>query len=132
MPLLAPPPPRANTPISDPLARASQTNLKSRALNLKEEIKGTSVHTAFAPTLRAGGEPLMTIQWILEVQVALLAGAGVMITVHHFGLPRAEESEKVYFEGHLPSIKKTKETIMAQSPKGGPSMHDTPPSVAED
>ena len=43
-----------------------------------------------------------------------------------FGLPPSEDvfATTQAFEGQLPSIKMTKETILSHWPKPGPSMHD--------
>ena len=47
------------------------------------------------------------------------------LTVSDFGFPAEEFTETAVFEGQLPSIKKTKETILLQSPvKKGATMHD--------
>lgn len=47
-------------------------------------------------------------------------------SVQDFGFPVEEQVAINFFEGDLPSIKKTKESILKASPiKGGPNMHDS-------
>ena len=79
----------------------------------------------FRATLRAA---VCVRRRILTVQVSLLGVAGQQFSVLDYGYPdtSANDQPQVY-EGHLPAIKKTKESILAASPKKGPSMHDTPP-----
>ena len=106
------------------LEETGRDNLKTRALNLKLAIaKADWVPAEFATSLRTNGEANVTIRWILEVQAALLRGK---FSAHDFGLPLpSEDDNQQYFEGQLPSIKRTHKTIMATSPKKGPKMHET-------
>ena len=106
------------------LEELSTSNLKTRALNLKQAIaKADWVPKEFETSLRTNGEHIVTIRWILEVQSALLRGK---FTPYDFGLPIGEGDDNMqYFEGQLPSIKRTHKTIMATSPKKGPKMHET-------
>ena len=70
----------------------------------------------------------------MTAQVLLLQYAGDKqgLTEHDFGLPVEKvDQEAQIFEGGLPSIKMSKETIMSRSPKKGPRMHDTPPRPDE-
>ena len=57
----------------------AQEHLKQRALNLRDLIKGSPVGDEYCTTLRTAGERFITVQWILEVQVALLAETGVRV-----------------------------------------------------
>ena len=101
------------------LKETGSSNLKTRALNLKQAIaKADWVPGEFANSLRTNGENTSTIRWILEVQSALLRGK---FSAHDFGLPLPEgdEDSPQYFEGQLPSIKRTHKTIMSTSPKKG-------------
>ena len=69
---------------------------------------------------------------ILEAQCALLAIVNKSAyTIYDFGAPAESpvDSSQV-FTGNLPSIKKSAATILAASPKKGPTMHDTPPKPA--
>lgn len=56
---------------------------------------------------------------------------GAPWTVTDYGMPPASADELQVYAGQMPSIKKSKETIMSQSPTKGPSMHDTPPSIKD-
>ena len=70
---------------------------------------------------------------ILNAQCTLLkicCPSANPFTAYDYGLPKQKEDPTVQvqvFEGNLPSIKMSHRTIMANSPKKGPSMHDTPP-----
>ena len=68
---------------------------------------------------------------ILDVQVLLLAvlsNKPAKFTVFDYGLPSNGAVEQQIYENNLPSIKKSHASILATSPKKGPTMHDTPPS----
>ena len=110
--------------------------MRTRALALKDQIKGTDVYDEYASSLRTGGESNAVIQWIIDVQVSLLERAKpqILVTAQDFGMPADEPaSVTAYFDGRLPSIKMTKETIAENSPvKPGPTMHDTPPRPVEE
>ena len=83
-------------------------------------------------SLRVHGPEDELIFWILDAQ-ALLANvlAGKSFSAADFGLPSAAGgSASQVYDGELPSIKKTKKSILSSSPKKGPNMHDTPPKPA--
>ena len=105
------------------LQQTGDSNLKTRALNLKAAIaKADWVPDEFSSRLRTNGENNATIRWILEVQSALVHGK---YSPYDFGLPNDEQLDDQYYDGELPSIKKTKKSILASSPKKGPKMHET-------
>ena len=52
-------------------------------------------------------------------------------TVYTFGWPSDDGLEKQVYEGQLPTIKKTKESIQKNLPRKGPTMHDTPPKSCD-
>lgn len=66
---------------------------------------------------------------ILEAQCALLSAVGAKEswTPQDFGFTKEVAGDAQVFTGSLPSIKKSHGSIMAASPKKGPTMHDTPP-----
>ena len=107
------------------LEETGRDNLKTRALNLKLALaKADWVSDEFATSLRTNGEANVTIRWILEVQSALLRGK---FSAYDFGLPppAADDDNQQYYDGQLPSIKRTHKTIVSTSPKKGPKMHET-------
>lgn len=64
------------------LERLKSSNLKRRALELH-----TAAGPELSPQLKSGlGTPAL-VQWILELQVAVCASAGVHVTLHDFGEP---------------------------------------------
>ena len=67
---------------------------------------------------------------ILEAQIDLLrilvGKTGYTIADFGFPVDKTEDGPQTIVTD-LPSIKRSKETIMATSPKKGPKMHDTPP-----
>lgn len=105
-------------------------NLSTRARDLRAEIKGTDIGDVHYSTLRCGGERDMTIGWIIDVQVALLAKkAKYTATRQSFGFPVLQPFEiGQAYGGELPSIKMRepaiKERIKTSFVKGN-SMHET-------
>jgi hypothetical protein len=115
------------------LSQLPKQNLQTRALNLKAVLENvTWVPADFCKACRTKGETSDTIFWILQGQALLLQGLGHTVDATSFGWPAENgEAPREVFSGDLPSIKKTKETIMNDKkayPKPGASMHDTPPS----
>ena len=106
------------------LQQTGNENLKTRARNLQDAIKKVDfIPAEFAGRLRTNGESRTVIRWILEAQAALLQG---QFSIADFGFPVDEEDKDVQvFAGDLPSIKRTKKSILATSPKKGPRMHET-------
>ena len=108
----------------DQLSQLPKKNLQTRALDLKSVIQAN--YAAHSGKLRSHGPNEQTILWILEAQALLLSGYGYSVSAHDFGYPLPEmEQASQSFEGKLPSIKMTKETILQRSPKPGPGfVHD--------
>ena len=108
--------------------------LQQRALDLKSAIAkcewvAPATIAQYRDTLRVHAEAIVTIKWCLDVQILILKNK---YTLNDFGLPQVEAehftelaSQRV-FEGKFPTIKKTKESIMSESPTKGPINHDVP------
>ena len=112
------------------LEQLPSQNLQTRARDLKDVLsKQAAVPEDFIKACRPNGESKATIQWILQGQCHLLAGLGHTHSPADFGFPAPEPggigAEAQIFAGELPSIKKTKESILASGIlKAGPNMHD--------
>ena len=110
----------------DQLAQLPKQNLQTRSLDLKSIIQAN--YAGHCGKLRSHGPADSTILWILEAQALLLSAYGYSVSAHDFGYPLPEngiEQASASFEGKLPSIKMTKETILQRSPKPGPGfVHD--------
>ncbi len=87
----------------------------------------SSDNEVFCNKCRPNGETKLTIKWILEAQCLLLNRLGYAYAIRDFGWlsePESDENPPQVFEGQLPSIKKTKESVLATTMKPGPNMHD--------
>ena len=110
------------------MARHTSAHLR---LHAHAEIRGTDIGDKYCATLRTGGICKDTIEWVIDVQVALLAKAvkHTRFTPRTFGFPvLAPEEIGLPFEGQFPSIKMTEKTIRANIAGDfvkGNSMHDT-------
>ena len=61
----------------DHLSQVEKKNLSTKALDLRERIKAVpQLHAKYATTLRTGGESILTIRWVLQVQADLLSARG--------------------------------------------------------
>ena len=128
---------------------------------LKDPQFSSLVQKEFVDSLREHGDLALCIQWcaallplpraprplethffsffsrrlrrMLEAQCILLSVSGVKptYTPQDFGAAAKTSESTEVFTGNLPSIKMSKETILARSPKKGPTMHDTPPKPTE-
>ena len=100
------------------LEQLPSQNLQTRARDLKDILlsKQAVVPEDFIKACRPNGESKATIQWILQGQCHLLAGLGHTHSPADFGFPAPEPggigAEAQIFAGELPSIKKTKESIL--------------------
>ena len=110
------------------LEQVPRRSLQARALDLKKILQPLSgIPAGFCNECRTN-MPEQTMLWILQGQCHLLATFGKGATPEDFGYPAPDEtasSPKQIFNGELPSIKKTKESILASGIlKAGPNMHD--------
>ena len=109
------------------LEQVPRRSLQKRALDLKTVLQPLKhVPAGFCDSCRTN-MPEATMLWILQGQCHLLAGFGKPgVTPQDYGYPAEDDaSEKQIFSGELPSIKKTKESILASGVlKPGPNMHD--------
>ena len=116
------------------LDMADKNQLQQRALDLKSALAkcdwvSPAVKQQYRDSLRVHAESMLTIKWCLDVQIAILKNK---FSLADFGLPKAEMDRLAEiaspqrFEGNFPTIKKTKESILAESPRSGPVVHDIP------
>lgn len=108
--------------------------LQQRALDLKSALArcewvAPAVKQQYRDSLRVHAEAMLIIKWCLDVQIVILKN---QFTLADFGLPKAEMNRLAEiaspqrYEGKLPTIKKTKESILAEIPRFGPVVHDVP------
>lgn len=110
-----------------------RAQFKQNLLDLKNK-HGVEVNQRVVDDCRPNAEETVVNKWIIDAQCELLRClvAGKSYSPGDFGYPVDKDArEAQVFEGNMPSIKRSKETIMAHSPKKGANMHDTPPKPLE-
>jgi len=115
------------------LSIIAKSNLKTRARDLcgilQKHYAASKEAANQTESMRTNASEEDLINWILKAQCLLIMlCSGQMFTPDDYGgaLPLEDTSPQVCVQ-QLPSIKKTKESILASMTPPGPTMHDTPP-----